>query len=135
MLILFMNSRGLVYYKYVPQHPTITKYYYLKLSRCLHNDMRSNRLDLWKAKTFQLHHHIAPPYSWHLIKNNSWSNTTVLSLIRLPALPRWFFVIVGYSASYKCYWKRSDLCYSTIPQDVFEKCFQQRQDRWEKSVN
>jgi histone-lysine N-methyltransferase SETMAR len=58
LLTVFFDSRGVLHHEYATQCQTVTKEYY---EGC-------KRLDLWAAKTWQLHHDNAPAHSSHLIQ-------------------------------------------------------------------
>ncbi|PNF21592.1 hypothetical protein B7P43_G12727 [Cryptotermes secundus] len=61
MLAIFFDSHGVVHHEYAPQGQTITKEYYQEVLRRLRDAVRRKRLDLWAAKSWQLHHDNAPP--------------------------------------------------------------------------
>jgi len=68
LLTVFFNSRGVVHREYAPQGQTVIKEYYEGVICHLRNAVRRKRLDLWAAKTWQLHHDNAPAHSLHLIQ-------------------------------------------------------------------
>jgi len=96
-------------------------------------------------ETWRLHHDDAPAHSSQLIQT-FWPNTTFLWFDRLPTLPTWLLAIFGSSSTWKRHWKGLDLSHETtlygtrrpsctpFAIEIFQKCFEQWRNRWEKCV-
>lgn len=98
MLIVFFDMKELVHTEYVPQGQTVNSTFYCNVLRRLRGDIRRKRPELWRDKSFLLHHDNAPshnsfftrdfwqiiPWPWfpiRLIRRIWHSATSVCSLI------------------------------------------------------
>ena len=145
MLIVFFDSRGVVHHEYAPQGQTVTREYYKGVICHLHNAVRRKRPDLWAAKTWQLHHDNAPAYSSHLIQGFLAKHNIPL-ICQAPYSPDmapcdfWLFPKLKMLLKGTRFESREDIMRNAtallnmIPQEAFQKCFQQWQDRWKKCV-
>ena len=64
----FFHIRGFVHYEYAPEEQTVTKEYYKKIPRRLHDAIPRIKPDFWSVKNWQLHHINAPAHSSHVIQ-------------------------------------------------------------------
>jgi hypothetical protein len=108
--------------------------------------VRHKKPDLWAVTTWQLHHDNAPAHSSHLIQ-------TFLAKHNIPVVRQapyspnmtpcdfWLFPKLKMPLKGAPFESREDIMWNvtaqlnTIPKDVFQKCFQQRQDCWDKCVH
>jgi transposase len=108
--------------------------------------MWRKRPDLWGAETWQLHHDNAPAHSSHLIQSFLAKNN--IPLIRqalyspdMAPCDFWLFPKLKMPLKGTRYESREDIMQNAtaqlymIPQEAFQKCFQQWQDRWKKCVH
>jgi len=125
---------------------TVTKEYYEEVLCCLRNAVRRKRPDLWAAKTWQLHHDNAPAHSSHLSQGFLAKHN--IPLIRqAPYSPDiapwdfWLFPKLKMRLKGTRFESREDIMRNATaqlninPQEAFQKCFHQWQDRWKKCVH
>ena len=142
----FFDSHGVVHHEYVPQGQTVTKEYYEGVLCRLHNAVRRKRPYLWAAKTWQLHHDNAPGHSIHLIQGFL-AKHNIPPIRQAPYSPDmapcdfWLFPKLKMPLKGTQFESREDIMRNAtallnmIPQEAFQKCFQQWQDRWKKCVH
>ena len=128
-------------------HHTVTKEYYEGVLYRLHNAVRRKRPDLWAAKTWQLHHDNAPAHSSHLIQGFFLAKHNIPLVRQAPYSPDmalcdfWLFPKLKIPLKGKRFESREDITRNAtdlmnmIPQEAFQKCFQQWQDSWKKCVH
>jgi len=146
LLTVFLDSRGVVHHKYAPQGQTVTKEYYEGVFCRLRNAVRRKRSDLWAAETWQLQHDNAPAHSSQLIQ--SFLAKHNIPLIRqAPYSPDmspcdfWLFPKLKMPLKGTRFESREDIMQNAtaqlymIPQEAFQKYFQQWQDRWKKCLH
>ena len=102
-------------------------------------------MDLRAAETWQLHHDNAPAHSLHLIqgflaKHNIPLIRQALCSPDMASCDFWLFPKLKMLLKGTQFKSREDIMRNAIaqlykiPQEVFQKCFQQWQDRWKKCV-
>ena len=146
LLTVFFDSSGVLHHEYAPQGQTVTKEYYEGVLCRLRNAVRRKRPDLWAAKSWQLHHDNAPAHSSHLIQRFLVKHN--IPLVRqAPYSPDmapcdfWLFPKLKIPLKGKRFESREDIMRNAtdllnmVPQEAFQKCFQQWQDRWKKCVH
>jgi len=145
-LTVFLDFRGVVHHEYAPQGQTFTKEYYEGVLCRLRNAVRRKQLDLWAAETWQLHHDNAPAHSSHLIqsflaKHNIPLNRQAPYSPDMAPCDFWLFPKLKMLLKGTRFESREDIMRNAtaqmymIPQEAFQKCFQQWQDRWKKCVH
>lgn len=146
ILTVFFDSRGVVHHEYAPQGQTITKEYYQEILRCLRDAVRCKRLDLWAAITWQLHHDNTAAHSAHLIQAFL-TEHNIPVVCQAPYSPDmaacdfWLFPKMKMLLKGTRFESREDIMQNamerllTIPKTVFQKCFQQWRECWEKCVH
>ena len=130
------------HHKAKPSPKSSTRGYFCHLC----NTVRRKRPDLWAAETWQLHHDNAPAHSLHLIQ--SFLAKHNIPLIRqAPYSPDmapcdfWLFPKLKMPLKGTRFESREDIMRNAtaqlymIPQEAFQKCFQQWQDCWKKCVH
>ena len=101
---------------------------------------------MWAAKTWQLHHDNALAHSSHLIqgflaKHNIPLNRQVPYSPDMAPCDFWLFPKMKMPLKGTQFESREDIMRNAtaqldmIPQEAFQKCFQQWQDRWKKFVH
>jgi len=146
LLTVFLDSHGVVYHEYTSQGQTVSKQYYEGVLCRLRNAVRRKRPDLWAAETWQLHHDNSPTHSSHVIQGFLAKHN--IPLIRqAPYSPDmapcdfWLFPKMKMPLKGTRFESREDIMQNAtaqlykIPQEAFQKCFQQWQDRWKKCVH
>lgn len=63
MLIVFFDFFGLVHYEFVPTGQTINQVFYKQVLERLREKVRRKRPEVWKSKSWFLHHDNAPAHS------------------------------------------------------------------------
>ena len=63
MLIAFFDVRGIVHTEFVPQGHTINQHIYRNVLQCLMQSVREKRRELYKKKSWLLHHDNAPVHN------------------------------------------------------------------------
>jgi len=146
LLTVFLDSCGVVHHEYAPQGQTVTKQYYEGVLCRLRNAVRRKRPDMWAAETWQLHHDNAPAHSSHLIQG-FWAKHNIPLIRQAPYSPDmapcdfWLFPKLKMPLKGTQFKSREDIMRNAkaqlykIPQEAFQKCFQQWQDRWKKCVH
>jgi [histone H3]-lysine36 N-dimethyltransferase SETMAR len=145
MLTVFFDHRGVVHHEYAPQDQTINKEYYQTVLRRLRDAVRRKRPDLWATRTWSLHQDNAPAHSSHLIQNFLAKQST--PLVRQPPYSPdmapcdfWLFPKLKTPLKGTRFQSREDIMQKTtaelyaIPEQAFQRCFQQWRERWEKCV-
>jgi histone-lysine N-methyltransferase SETMAR len=86
MLIMFFDTRGIVYREFDPQDLTVNKKFYCKVLWHLRENIRRKRSDLWHAKNWILHNDNAPCHQALLVREFL-ANHNMLSLLHPPYSP------------------------------------------------
>lgn len=145
MLTVFFDYRGVVHHEYAPHGATITKEHYLEVLRRLRDAVRRKRPDLWAAGNWQLHHDNAPAHSSHLIQRFL-AKHTIPVVRQAPYSPDmapcdfWLFPKLKMPLKGTRFESREVIMQNateqlrTIPQNEFQRCFGQWQQRWGKCV-
>ena len=68
MLIVFFDADGIVHQEYAPQDQTVTKEFYLDVTRRLRKAVRRNRPVLRASSRWMLHHDEAPAHTSNLVQ-------------------------------------------------------------------
>jgi hypothetical protein len=141
LLTVFFDYRRIVHHSYAPEGQTINKKYYLKVIRHLRDAVWRKRPDLWASRNWQLHHDNAPAHSSHLIQS-------FLAKHGIPVVPQapyspnmapcdfWFFLklkrpLKGFHFdSRKVIMQNATKELRSLPEEAFQKCFQQWKERW-----
>ena len=63
MLIVFFDVRGIVHHEFVPRDRTVNSDFYCDVLRRLKQAVRRKRPDLWKNRSWRLHHDNAPAHT------------------------------------------------------------------------
>ncbi|UYV69131.1 hypothetical protein LAZ67_6002522 [Cordylochernes scorpioides] len=78
LLTVFFDCRGVVHHEFLPQGRTVNKEYYLQVMCNLREAIRQKRPDLWKNKSWLLHHDNAPAYTSLLVRDFLAKNNTLM---------------------------------------------------------
>jgi len=68
MAIVFFDIRGVVHHEYVPQGQTVNKEYYVEVLKRLRDRVRRARPEMFKEKSWILHHDNAPAHASLLVR-------------------------------------------------------------------
>jgi len=68
MLLVFIDSEGIVHHEYTPDGQTINKEFYVEFLRRLRESVRRKRLVKWRDGDWILHHDNAPAHTSHLVQ-------------------------------------------------------------------
>nr|XP_061792327.1 protein GVQW3-like [Nerophis lumbriciformis] len=63
LLIVFFDMRGIVYWKFLPQGQTLNQHVYKEILLRLISSVREKRPELWRDKSWLLHHDSAPAHT------------------------------------------------------------------------
>jgi transposase len=145
LLTVFFDYHGIVHHSYAPAGQIINKEYYLEVIRHLRDAVQRKRLDLWASRNWQLHHDNAPAHSSQLIQ--SFLAKPNISVVRqAPYSPDmapcdfWLFPRLKTPLKDSCLDSREDIMRNvtkelrSLPEEAFQKCFQQWKERWAKCV-
>jgi len=147
LLTVFPDSRGVVHHEYAPQGQTVTKEYYEGVLCRLRKALRRKRPDLWAAETWLLRHDNAPAHSSHLIQGFFLAKHNIPLIRQAPystdmascdfcLFPKLKMPLKGTRfESKEDIMRNATAQLYKIPQEAFQKCFQQWQDRWKKCVH
>lgn len=145
MLIIFFDYRGVVHHEFVPQGQTVNKEFYVQVLRRLREDVRRKRPELWKNKSWVLHHNNAPSHS-SLLVSQFLAGNEIAVLPHPPyspdLAPADFFLFPKLKTTLKGrrfqsvdeIQQNSQRQLRTISQNEFQGAFQQWQKRWERCV-
>lgn len=145
MLIIFFDYRGVVHHEFVPQGQTVNKEFYVQVLRRLREDVRRKRPELWKNKSWVLHHDNAPSHS-SLLVSQFLAGNEIAVLPHPPyspdLAPADFFLFPKLKTTLKGrrfqsvdeIQQNSQRQLRTISQNEFQGAFQQWQKRWERCV-
>jgi len=61
--ICFFDQKGIVHKEFVPPGQTVNAAFYIKVLKCLQENMRRKRPDQWRNNTWLLHHDNAPAHA------------------------------------------------------------------------
>ena len=145
LLTVFFDYRGVVHQEFLPQGRTVNKEYYLEVMRRLREAIRKKRPELWKNNSWILHHDNAPAHSSLLVRDFlAKTNTTVMPQPPYsPDLaPSDFFLfpklkkpMKGHRFSTIEEIKTASLKeLKAIPQNDYQKCFDDWKKRWHKCI-
>jgi transposase len=145
LLTVFFDYHGIVYHSYAPAGQTINKEYYLEVIHHLRDAARCKRLDLWASRNWQLHHDNAPAHSSHLIQSflakhgipvvRQTPYSTDMALCDFWLFPKLKRPLKGsHFESHEDIMLNATKELKSLPEEAFQKCFQQRKERWAKCV-
>jgi hypothetical protein len=63
MLIVFFNMKGIVHREFVPPNTTVNSDFYRDILRCLTENVRQKRPELWRNHNWLLHHNNASAHT------------------------------------------------------------------------
>ena len=133
LLTVFFDYRGVVHQEFLPQGRTVNKEYYLEVMRRLRETIRKKRPELWKNNSWILHHDNAPAHSSLLVRDFlAETNTTVMPQPPYsPDLaPSDFFLFPKLKKPMKEPLKEL----KAIPQNDYQKCFDDWKKRWHECI-
>jgi transposase len=123
----------------------INKEYYLEVIRHLRDAVRRKRQDLWASHNWKMHHDNAPAHSSHLIQ--SFLAKHGIPVVRqAPYSPDmapcdfWLFPKLKMPLKGSRFDSCEDIMWNamkelrSLPEEAFQKCFQQWRERWAKCV-
>ena len=145
LLTVFFDYRGVVHQEFLPQGRTVNKEDYLQVMRRLREAIRKKRPELWKNHSWILHHDNAPAHSSLLVRDFlAKTNTTVMPQPPYsPDLaPSDFFLFPEVKKPMKGHRfstiediKTASLKeLKAIPQNYYQKCFNDWKKRWHKCI-
>lgn len=82
MLILFFDIHGIVHHEFVPPNRTVNSDFYCDVLRRLKESIRRKRADLWKNRSWLLHHDNAPAHT--SFKTTEFLTTSNIALVPHP---------------------------------------------------
>ena len=62
MLIAFFDQKGMVHHEFAPESKTVNQHFYQQVLIYLHNQVQCSRWELWRDKSWLLHHKNAPTH-------------------------------------------------------------------------
>ena len=145
MLTVFFDFNGIVHHELSPRGQTVNKKYYLQVQRRLREVIRKKRPDLWKNKSWLLHHDNAPAHTSLLVREFLAKNNTV-TMPHSPYSPDMapcnFFLFPKIKRTLKGrrFTAIDDIKSASlkklkaIPKIEFEKCFEDWKKRWHKCI-
>jgi histone-lysine N-methyltransferase SETMAR len=145
LLTVFFDYRGIVHHSYAPEDQTINKEYYLEDICHLYDAVRRKRPDLWASHNWQLHHDNAPAHSSHLIQSLL-AKHGIPVVRQAPYSPDmapcdfWLFPKLKRSLKGSRFDSCKDIMQNvtkelrSLPEEAFQKCFQQWKNHWAKGV-
>lgn len=145
LLTVFFDYRGVVHQEFLPIGQTVNKEYYLGVKRRLRESVKRKRPDLWQNNTWFLHHDNAPAHTSLLVRDFLTKNSTnvIDQVLYSPDLapcdfflfPKLKLLLRGNRFESIDEMKAESLCVlKAIPQDAYEKCFRDWQNRWHKCI-
>jgi hypothetical protein len=145
LLTVFLDYCGIVRHSYAPEAQAINKEYYLEVIRHLRNAVRRKRPNLWASRNWQLHHDNAPAHSSHLIKSFLAKHgiPVVCQTLYSPDMALcdfWLFPKLKTPLKGCCIDSHEDIMRNvtkelrSLPEEAFQKCFQQWKECWAKCV-
>ena len=78
LLTVFFVYHGVVHQEFLPQGRAVNKEYYLEVMCRLREAIRKKRPELWKNRSWILHHDNAPAHSSLLVRNFLAKNNTII---------------------------------------------------------
>jgi len=78
MLICFFDQKGIVRKEFVPPGQTVNAAFYVKVLKCLRENVRRKRPDQWRNNTWLLHHDNAPAHAALVTRFLTDNNMTVV---------------------------------------------------------
>lgn len=145
MLTVFFDYRGVVHSEFLPEGETVNKEYYLSVMRRLREQIRRKRPDLWKENSWILHHDNAPSHKAIIVNEFLAKNST--NLIEQPPYspdlaPADFFLFPKLKLplrgtrfqSIADIKENSRRVLKSIPENAFQKCFDDWIIRWHKCI-
>ena len=145
LLTVFFDYRGVVHHEYLPYGSTVTKEYYTGVLKRLRDAVRRKRRELWKDKSWVLHHDNAPAHTSLMVSK-------FLKKHSIPVLPQppyspdlapcdfYLFKKLKTPMKGKRFDTREDIMKTAtealylIPKNEFQKCFEDLKHRWAKCV-
>jgi transposase len=140
---VFFDYRGIVHHSCTPEGQTLNKEYYLEVIHHLRDAFRRKRLDVWVSRNWQLHPDNAPAYSSHLIQSFL-AKHGIPVVCQAPYSPdmvpsdSWLFPKLKKPLKGSHFDSREDIMRNvtkelrSLPEEAFQKCFQQWKERWAK---
>jgi transposase len=145
LLTVFFDYRGIVHHSYAPEGETINKEYHLEVICHLPDAHWHKRPTLWASRNWQLHHDNALAHSSHLIQSFL-AKHGIPVVCQAPYSPdrapcdSWLFPKLKRPLKGSCSDSREDIMQNamkelrSLPEEAFQKCFQQWKERWTKCV-
>jgi hypothetical protein len=142
----FFDIEGVVHHGFLCQGQTVNRLYYLEVLKRLRENVRRNRLQLWRSNSWFLHHDNAPAHGSLLICDFL-TNTNSSVLPQPPHLPDldpadiFLFPKLNSASKGRRFQtiqettKKSQTELGAIPKEAYQSCFQKWQRRWELCVN
>jgi transposase len=139
------DYRGIVHHSYTPAGQTINIEYYLEVIRHFRDAVRRKRPVPWASRNWQLHHDNAPAHSSHLIQSLL-AKHGVPVVRQAPYSPDmapcdfWLFPKLKRPLKGSRFDSREDIMRNatkelrSLPEEAFQKCFQQWKERCAKCV-
>ena len=78
MLITFFDIKGIVHHEYLPQGTTVNQHVYTDILRRLREKIRLKRPELWRSKSWLLHHDNAPAHRALSVQQYCAKNSVIL---------------------------------------------------------
>lgn len=143
---VFFDHKGVVHHEYAPHGQTVNKEYYLEVLARLRDAVRRKRPDLWVQGGWQLHHNNAPAHASHVVQ----SFLAKHNIVQVPHPPYspdmapcdfWLFPKLKNPLKGQRFQDRNEIQanatrqLNNIPENAFQKCYQQWQERLQKCVD
>ena len=109
LLTVFLDYNGVVHYEFLPEGHTANKEYYLEDMHHLHEAIWKKYPELWKNKSWLLHHGIVPAHMSLLVHHVLANNNTIImpQPPYSPDLAPWLFPVSKTEETHK----RTEICY------------------------
>lgn len=145
MLVIFIDSTGIVHHEFSPSGQTVNQEYYKSVLQRLRENVRKKRPALWRDKTWVLHHDNAPAH-------RAFSITEFLTKFQIPVLPQppyspdiapadfYLFPKLKFSLkghrfdSIEDIQANTEKVLNTLKKEHFQECFQKWKHRWNRCV-
>lgn len=145
LLTVFFDYNGVVHHEFLPTGRTVNKEYYKEVMQRLREAIRLKRSELWKNKSWILHHDNASAHTSMLVRDFLAKNNTVIMpqppyspdlapcdfflfpKLKRPMKGKRFATIDEIKSESK-----NELM--AIPKSAFQKCFEDWKKRWHKCI-
>ncbi|UYV82867.1 hypothetical protein LAZ67_22001147, partial [Cordylochernes scorpioides] len=137
MLTVFFDYQGIVHHQFQQQGSTITADSYLGVLRRLREAIRQKRPELWRRKSWILHHDNAPAHT--ALKISKFLQDHSSSVFpQPPTVPIWppatsFFFFLKFQNIEEIK-VESKMAIEAIPKTDYQRCFADWKKRWLKCV-